>query len=730
MKLYSNEIVFKGHPDKLCDRIGDAILDAYLREDKYTRAGIEVTGGKGKIFVTGEVTSKGVVDIVPIIHRILEDANLNTDKYEIINNIGVQSADIAQGVDMSIEGKNGVLPEEDAIGAGDQGCIAKGSLVTTDEGLKKIENVKIGDSVLTSKGFKKVVQAKRTGFKEIIKLRTNLGTVLCLTPDHLVKTDLGWVEAEKSLGLTINVPSSTNFIYNPYSYKVLPTEKYHGGRYIAKESVFSMTEDIAYLMGFLIGDGSITSDNCFTFAFKNRDKLDIVLSVLEMAFPECNPKVYKNGIVVNSKGIRNYLYNMGLLYWGAIDKRVPDSILQNSVNIQAAFVRGFMDADGSICITRSKGRTKDSCKISMSSISYLLLNDIKLILRNLGINCLLTKNGFSKGNIKSKNMSYRINLRGSDSIYNFYEKIGFSVKYKKDRLDSFMTTYDGNRKFSFDEKVIEIEVVGDSDVYDLEVEDCHEFYANGILVHNCMFGYASNETQYYVPKAMAILQEFSRTYEGMRKKNPDLFYADGKAQITGYYDDEFRLTKIKTFTISYQNSETDRKFTDHLIKTAAEMICYKYKVEVEEFLINPTGKFLIGSFEGDAGVLGRKIVVDAYHGFAPVGGGAQSGKDPTKVDRSGAYKARQLAIRTLKKYNLKWCEIQLSYAIGKAEPLAIYIDSDKGNLEVPAEWYKECTPANIIKDLKLRQPIYEETACFGHFGSPPDAFGRVFSWEN
>lgn len=244
-----------------------------------------------------------------------------------------------------------------------------------------------------------------------------------------------------------------------------------------------------------------------------------------------------------------------------------------------------------------------------------------------------------------------------------------------------------------------------------------------------MFGYACDETQFYVPKAMAILQEFSRTYEGMRKTNPDLLFADGKAQITGIYDDEFRLVKIKTFTISYQNSEINREFTDQLVRTAAEMICHKYKVEVEQFLINPTGKFFIGGFDGDAGVLGRKIVVDSYQSFAPVGGGAFSGKDPTKVDRSGAYKARQLAIRALKEHNLKWCEIQLSYAIGVAEPLAIYIDSDKGNLDVPVEWYKECMPVNIIKDLKLRQPIYEETACFGHFGCPPDAFGRKFSWE-
>ena len=109
IKLYSNEIVFKGHPDKICDRIGDAILDAYLKEDKYTRAGIEVTGGKGKIFVTGEISSSGNVDIIPIIQDILKDANLDVGKYEIINNIGLQSVDIAQGVDIGGAGDQGMM---------------------------------------------------------------------------------------------------------------------------------------------------------------------------------------------------------------------------------------------------------------------------------------------------------------------------------------------------------------------------------------------------------------------------------------------------------------------------------------------------------------------------------------------------------------------------------------------------------------------------------------------
>lgn len=237
-----------------------------------------------------------------------------------------------------------------------------------------------------------------------------------------------------------------------------------------------------------------------------------------------------------------------------------------------------------------------------------------------------------------------------------------------------------------------------------------------------MFGYACAETDRLIPVSMAILQDLSVAYEGLRFKMSDKFFPDGKAQITGYYDDDFNLIKIKTFTISYQNSETDRETTDTIIKNTALDICRRYGIEVENFLINPTGRFLVGGFEGDSGLTGRKIVVDSYQSFAPVGGGAFSGKDPTKVDRSGAYKARQLAIRALKDYDLKWCEIQLSYAIGVAEPLAIYIDSNKGNLEVPSNWYAECTPANIINEFNLRAPQYAETAKFGHFG-------RNFIWE-
>ncbi len=229
-----------------------------------------------------------------------------------------------------------------------------------------------------------------------------------------------------------------------------------------------------------------------------------------------------------------------------------------------------------------------------------------------------------------------------------------------------------------------------------------------------MFGYACDDTKELLPTAMVILQKLSKWYDQIRKKYSYL-YPDGKAQITGYYDENMKLKKIKYFTISYQNDEQHREEMDTLIKNKCQEICNEYNIDIEEFLINPTGKFLVGGFEGDAGLTGRKIVVDSYQSFAKVGGGAFSGKDPSKVDRSAAYKAREIAKKYLKDYNLKWCSVQLSYAIGLTYPLAIYIDSNEGNIEVDNTLYEECTPKNIINDLNLYHTCYEEKARYGHF---------------
>ena len=230
-----------------------------------------------------------------------------------------------------------------------------------------------------------------------------------------------------------------------------------------------------------------------------------------------------------------------------------------------------------------------------------------------------------------------------------------------------------------------------------------------------MFGYASRDTDELLPMAMVILQKLSMKYDELRKKD-SRFLPDGKAQITGVYDENNKLIKIKTFTVCYQNRENDRVNTDRIIKDMCKNICNDYNIEIEEFLINPTGKFRIGGFEGDAGLTGRKIVVDTYQSFAPVGGGAFSGKDPSKVDRSGAYKAREIAKRILlSNESYRWCQVQLSYVIGIEKPLAIYIKTNKGDIQVQDSLYEECKPKNIIKDLDLLNICYEKRAKYGHF---------------
>lgn len=239
---------------------------------------------------------------------------------------------------------------------------------------------------------------------------------------------------------------------------------------------------------------------------------------------------------------------------------------------------------------------------------------------------------------------------------------------------------------------------------------------NGAGDNGMMFGYATDETPEYLPKAMVILQKFSQWYDELRQKDPR-FLSDGKAQITGEYYSDGSLAEIKTFTVCYQNTEEDRGSTDAVILNKIIDLCDQYSVPLSGVLINPTGKFLIGGFEGDAGLTGRKIVVDSYQGFAPVGGGAFSGKDPTKVDRTAAYKARQIAKRIVANdAEIHTALIQLSYAIGLSRPLAIALTLNGTRVEtVSDELYEECSVRNMIDNMQLRNKKFEPLARFGHF---------------
>lgn len=228
-----------------------------------------------------------------------------------------------------------------------------------------------------------------------------------------------------------------------------------------------------------------------------------------------------------------------------------------------------------------------------------------------------------------------------------------------------------------------------------------------------MYGYATSETPEYLPEAVVKVHKLAEKLEDLRKNNPEFSWLkpDGKTQIT--VDDG----KIKTVLISCQheekidNSHIKDMLTEHLIKPIIG------DISGIEILINPTGKFVQGGFEADTGLTGRKIMVDTYCGLAPHGGGAFSGKDATKVDRSAAYMARYVAKNLVAWGLAKECLVSVSYAIGKAEPLMIEAVNEKGeDLSEIVKKNFDFRPKAIIEALGLRKPIFKKTATYGHFG--------------
>lgn len=240
-----------------------------------------------------------------------------------------------------------------------------------------------------------------------------------------------------------------------------------------------------------------------------------------------------------------------------------------------------------------------------------------------------------------------------------------------------------------------------------------------------MFGYASDETPEYMPLPISLAHKLARQLTKVRKDGVLKYLRpDGKTQVTVEYDDG-KPVRIDTIVISTQHREDismaqlRADLMKHVISSVvpAEMIDDKTK-----YHINPTGRFVIGGPQGDSGLTGRKIIVDTYGGMARHGGGAFSGKDPTKVDRSAAYAARYVAKNIVAAGLANKCEIQLAYAIGVAQPVSVSVDtfgtgklSDEDIVDLVLKSFI-LTPAGIIKTLNLRQPIYKQTAAYGHFG--------------
>ena len=240
-----------------------------------------------------------------------------------------------------------------------------------------------------------------------------------------------------------------------------------------------------------------------------------------------------------------------------------------------------------------------------------------------------------------------------------------------------------------------------------------------------MFGYATNETKEFMPLPIALAHRLARRLTEVRKHG-ELSYLrpDGKTQVTIEYVDG-KPVAVDTIVISTQHD--DRVTLDQIRKDLVEKVI-KPVVPAElmredtRIFINPTGKFVIGGPQGDSGLTGRKIIVDTYGGWARHGGGAFSGKDPTKVDRSAAYAARYVAKNIVAAGLADRCEIQLAYAIGVAYPVSIMVDTfgthkiDEEKIEALVEKHFDLRPAGIIRMLDLRRPIYRQTAAYGHFG--------------
>lgn len=253
-----------------------------------------------------------------------------------------------------------------------------------------------------------------------------------------------------------------------------------------------------------------------------------------------------------------------------------------------------------------------------------------------------------------------------------------------------------------------------------------EIEATGAGDQGLMFGYATDETDTYMPLPIFLSHQLAKRLSDVRKDEIlDYLRPDGKVQVTVEYGEDDKPRRIDTIVVSTQHAEDvelaqiEKDIKTHVIYPTVDKALLD---DETKFYINPTGRFVIGGPQGDAGLTGRKIIVDTYGGYARHGGGCFSGKDPTKVDRSAAYAARYVAKNIVAAGLAKQCEVQLAYAIGVAEPVSISINTfdtgkvSEARLVEAVRKHFDLRPAGIIKMLDLKQPIYRQTAAYGHFG--------------
>lgn len=763
----------------MADQISDAILDALLANDPKSRVAVETMLTNGVCIIAGEVTTSTYVDMAKIARNVIKEIGYDGCGFHhassgVMTAIKEQSSDIAQGVDSFKKTSGGKIIAEDLehLGAGDQGCIKEGSWVLTGNGYKLIENIQTGDEVITPFGLNKVKHKVCTGVKKVIELLFSDGYKLECTPDHKIMCYLKdgsniWKEAREITEddfVCIHKPSinsTKNHVLSEIKKEQFFT-KYNHTVFGYEEVV--LDEKMGYLLGLIIGDGSVTKKNHVDIAFgKNENLANKASEIIEEKVglkSAIITGIYGDfNIRVNSILFRKHLENFGVDYLKSPQKVTPAVILQSPQAVWRSYLQGLFDTDGTIIV--NTGRKKENIRIRLGSSSLKLLQETQLLLNQLGIQSSILFNapaGKSVGRdpkYKSNYDSYVLSLKGFESYQRFCQLIGFNCVDKKKRAEDYLSQIkikqansrgiyllphpDKEEMISENKlgKELPFSVVklksmrdsGEAKVYDLGIEDIHIFSANGIYVHNCMFGYACDETPELMPLPIVLAHRLCQRLALVRRKNiVKGLYPDGKSQVTVEYEND-KPKRVHTVLIAAQHHQDkdQSQLQSEIVEQVIKPVCLAYGCPLDKntnIYINTTGKFVIGGPEGDTGLTGRKIIVDTYGGMAHHGGGAFSGKDPSKVDRSGAYAARWVAKSVVASKLADKCEIQISYAIGKPEPLSIFVNtfgtakiSDQEIIKLINKNF-DLRPGAIIRELNLRQPIYAQIAAYGHFGRP------------
>lgn len=771
--LFTSESVTEGHPDKVSDQISDAVLDAIIAKDKDARVDCETLIMQGTVIVTGQITTTAYANIRQIVRDVLKDIGFNNGKdgldWEtcgVLSSIEEQSPDIALGVNRKLED----------IGAGDQGCLRKGTLVRTERGYIPVEQVKVGDRVWTYVGPKAVTASRMTGERNLLGITLENGMHVECTSDHhfLCYDRNGNTYWKQARALThedyVCVAKSSGAFSNEYAKSHVDRSQFftkYNHRVYGPEDLV-LTEGTGYILGNSIGDGNLTKKNLMVISFgDNTDHLPIVREIAEQEMPGRWRTYFESGVgyVLQSASVvlRKHFENFGAGYGRAPVKQTPLAIFLSPRAVICEYLRGLFDSDGTIVV--GTGRSGRNIRIRLGSSSLRLLRETQLLLIEFGINSSIIFNAKAgtptgRGKYESKHDHYVLSLSGFESYQKFLTEIGFSDPEKARRAGLASEYYSKKPKNSRglylvphptkDERVDE-QTLGlnlrfavtrfakrenseRDEVFDIEVEDVSLFSANGIYVHNSVFGYASRETPQLMPLPIMLAHGIVRRLAEVRKKGVVPYLRpDGKSQVTVEYEDG-KPRRVEAVVVAAQHNEsveTDRVKQDIIERVVRHAIPGDLLDGGTKFLVNATGRFVIGGTLADSGLTGRKIIVDTYGGVGSHGGGCYSGKDPTKVDRSGSYMARYIAKNIVAAGLAEKCQVQIAYAIGVAEPVSFMVDTF-GTGKAPDEKIAQAAkdvfdmrPGLIIRNLDLLRPIYRKTACYGHFGrEDPD-----FTWE-